>query len=646
MTTSGLWPWLSVQALTDAFLPTALQAEGLAAVFASGLIMVVIGRAILGERTLPEIALMAGWGVVSLVLTIWGVKTPDTMRIPAIVLIGFAAVSSLSPRGQLSRPDGAALGRIAALAIPLIAVLAAAMPSGPDTFTNQLPNAAYLFDYDKFPAKSRPPMLAVWPAFPYNLQLATFLPTLLTPGFPPNILGQINLMFELAFAVLLARQMGQAGAQPEHAPGWRAAAGALLLTTFLNPGFDPKIQFSGYGDPTIAVILAFVAWQAERLLSALAGDRAAAEERLALTLLLLAGAAIKQVSIYIMVSAVGTAMVLGLFDRRIGLRRTIAYLAPPLVPALLLVVIWRFYVAGHFQADDELRFLPLAEWNLARLPKIFGNMAIQIWQKLPFFVLLYGIVLAAAPLALRRGLTPASRLFLITAGVTLLYTAFLVFTYVAHFPGEIGASAHSFFRYNLHLQFLATLAFVAFARESWMRRGAPDLGGRWRAVGVAAIVLALVAPVAGAGLLRRDQRMPEPLVWRMARFAAPHFQQGDRVALLLPGDNRSVAFMLRVAIAIDHPHSGLANFKDVPKAYPETLDTVKAAGVGYALISCVPSGLASSPVGAALGLKSGETALLARDGQGWKLLARQDVPADLPPAAGWTHELSPGPFCR
>ena len=52
----------------------------------------------------------------------------------------------------------------------------------------------------------------------------------------------------------------------------------MLLTTFLNPGFDPKIQFSSYGDPTIAVVLAFAAWQAERVLAALAGDRAVAEE--------------------------------------------------------------------------------------------------------------------------------------------------------------------------------------------------------------------------------------------------------------------------------------------------------------------------------------------------------------------------------
>ena len=35
-----LWPWTSTDAMLETFLPTALQAEGLLAVLASGLVMV------------------------------------------------------------------------------------------------------------------------------------------------------------------------------------------------------------------------------------------------------------------------------------------------------------------------------------------------------------------------------------------------------------------------------------------------------------------------------------------------------------------------------------------------------------------------------------------------------------------------------
>jgi len=640
-----LWPWTSTDAMLETFLPTALQAEGLLAVFAAGLVMVMLGRLILGSHALPEIALIAGWGAVSLVLTLWGASTQETMRIPAAALVGVAAVGGFVPRGRLAEPDLIALGRLLLIAVPLIAVFAAAFPSGPDTFTNQLPNTAYLYDYGEFPGANRPPMLALWPAFPYNLQLAAFLPALLVPAFPPNILTHVNLLLQLAFALLLARSMRGPQALSAAAPSWAAIGGAVLLTTFLNPGFDPKVQFSGYGDPTIAVAVAFAAWQAERLLAALAGDRAVSEERLGLVLVLLAGAAIKQVSIFLMGSVVLGAFLLGAFDRRIGPARAFSSLSIAFLPAVLLVGVWRFYVATHFGPGDELRFLPMDQWSLANLPAILSNTAFRIWQRLPFFVLLYGVSLSAIPVVLRRGLTPAARLFLLMLGVTLLYTAFLIFTYVAHFPGEIGASAHSFFRYNTHLGLLATLAIVVFARESWIRRGAPELGRGWSAVAVAAIVLAVAVPVASAGWTRSDRRQPQPRIWDLAAWTAPYLNDNSRIALMLPGDNRSVALMLRVAIAISPPYHTLADFTDTPRDDLATLQKARQDGSDFALISCVSKELAVSPQGQALKLHAGQPALLAADGEDWKMIATEPFLAATAPET-WTTELSPGPFCR
>jgi hypothetical protein len=640
-----LWPFMSGDTLLDTFLPTLLQAEGLLAVFASGLVMVMLGRVILGPRTLPELALISGWGAVSLVLTLWGASTPENMRIPAAALVGIAALGAVIPRGRLTAPDLAAIGKLLLVAVPLIAVLAAAYPSGPDTFTNQLPNAAYLYDYGQFPATNRPPMLAVWPAFPYNLQLAAFLPALLVPAFPPNVLTHVNLLLELAFALLLARSLRGPQAVSAIAPSWAAVGGAILLTTFLNPGFAPGIQFSGYGDPTVALTVGFAAWQAERLLAALAGDRAVAEERLTLVLVLLAGAAIKQVSIFLMGSIVLTAFLLGAFDRRIGPAKAFTSLIVAFLPAVLLVGVWRFYVATHFAPDDELRFLPFDQWSFASIPAIVSNMAFRIWQRMPFFVLLDGVCFSAIPLVARRGLTPAARLFLLTLGVTLLYTGFLVFTYVAHFPGEMGASAHSFFRYSTHLGLLATLAIVVFARESWIRRGAPELGRGWSSVGIAAVILAVAAPIAAAGWIRGDRRQPQPMIWELAAWVAPQLTEGEHVALLLPGDNRSVAFMLRVAIAISPPNSAPAGFDDFAQADADALEKARGKGDSRVVISCVSEALAASPIGKALKLPVGQAAFLSADGAGWRLVATHPFEAIAAPVK-WTTELSPGPFCR
>lgn len=640
------WTFPDLAALAD-LIPTWIQASGLLAVLASGLVMLVLGRAVLGARTLPEVALMAGWGLISLVLTLWGVLTPNDMRIPAVALIAVSAVAALLPRGRLIAPDLVALGRLIVLALPLLAIFASAMPAQPDTFTNQLPNAVYLYDYGRFPGTDRPPMLSVWPAFPYNLQLAAFMPALLAPDFPPAALTHVNLLLQLTFALLLARAMRGPEAAIAAAPSWSALGGALLLTTFLNPGFDPKIQFSGYGDPAIAVAVGFAAWQAERLLAALAAKRSGDHERLVLTFILLAGVAIKQVSVFLMASIVAVAFLIGAFDRRIGPARAFTALFPAFLPATLLWGVWRSYVGNHFAPDAELTFLPMAQWSFASLPAILANMAWRIWQRLPFFILLYGVSLGAIPLALRRRHEPVGRLFLLTLGVTLLYTGFLVFTYVAHFPGEIGASAHSFFRYNMHLGLLATLAAVAVVHATWLERGAPDLGSGWRFLEAGAIVAALIGPLLAASWFRFDRREPQPLVWDVARFAAPHLRDGDHVALLLPGDNGSVAYMLRVALAMTPPRHALANFDAFATADAAALEAAAKKGAAYALISCTPQGLQISGEGAApQELPSGQAALLLNDGGKWRLIGAHPYPADLPPTATWTAELSPGPFCR
>ncbi|HLG87788.1 MAG TPA: hypothetical protein VKZ79_11410 [Alphaproteobacteria bacterium] len=640
------WTFPDPAALLE-LIPTWTQVAGLLAVLASGLVMLVLGRAMLGARTLPEVALVAGWGLISLVLTLWGVLTPENMRTPAVALIAVAAVAALLPRGRLAGSDLVALGRLIALALPLIAVFASAMPALPDTFTNQLPNAVYLYDYGRFPGIDRPPMLAVWPAFPYNLQLAAFIPALLAPDFPPAALTHVNLLLQLAFALLLARSMRGAEVGYGAPPSWYAVGGALLLTTFLNPGFDPKIQFSGYGDPAIAVAMAFAAWQSERLIAARAAGRSGDHERLALTFVLLAGVAIKQVSIFLVACIVGVSFLIAAFDRRIGPRRAIASFLPAFLPAMLLWGVWRMYVSRHFSPDAELTFLPPSQWNFAQLPQIIASMGQHIWERLPFFLLLYGVTLGAIPLTLRWHQTPVVRLFLLTAGMTILYTLFLAFTYVAHFPGGMGASAHSFFRYNLHLGLLATLAAVAIVHATWLERGAPDLGPSWQFLEAGAIVIALAAPVVASSWIRFDRREPQPLVWDLAKFAAHHMRDGDHVALLLPGDNNAVAYMLRVALAMTTPRHALSSFDAFPTADPQTLKIAAEKGDNYALISCTPPGMeADGGGGERIALPAGQASLLLNDGGKWRPIGSFRYPVDLPPTRAWTAQLPAAPFCR
>jgi hypothetical protein len=167
-------------------------------------------------------------------------------------------------------------------------------------------------------------------------------------------------------------------------------------------------------------------------------------------------------------------------------------------------------------------------------------------------------------------------------------------------------------------------------------------------VGAGAIALALAGPMLGAWWLRTDLRQPQPLVWNLAKFAAPVFHDGDHIALLLPGDNRSVAFMLRAAIAIAPPDHHLADFDDFPRADEAALAEALKRDDSFVLISCVPPALAASQTGQRLKLPPEQAVVLFRQQGVWSLLASHAYPDD--PDTGhsgpWTPEISAGPFCR
>src|ERR1700722_16321150 len=87
------------------------------------------GRLLSAGAALPEAALVAGWGGAAFVLTLWGVAGPVSLRWPAGAIVLCGALGLVLPRLRLTRADWRALGRMVAVALPLIAILASARPS-------------------------------------------------------------------------------------------------------------------------------------------------------------------------------------------------------------------------------------------------------------------------------------------------------------------------------------------------------------------------------------------------------------------------------------------------------------------------------------------------------------------------------------
>jgi hypothetical protein len=142
-------------------------------------------------------------------------------------------------------------------------------------------------------------------------------------------------------------------------------------------------------------------------------------------------------------------------------------------------------------------------------------------------------------------------------------------------------------------------------------------------------------PRARAGALRYDLQMPQPVYWDYARQVAERLDENDRLALVLPGDNGSVASMMRAVIRWTTPHRGV-DIRIEKRATPDTLAELAAAGYDRALVTCAPPGFA--------GLASGGAFFLEHAADGW--VAEPIVSRSWRPRDRWTRIVSWKPLCE
>ncbi len=599
------------------FVPSWFDLAGWVGVIFAVFALMGLGRLLSLGRASPESALVAGWGGAVLVLTLWGVATPMTLRIPAVALAIAGFTGQLAPGSRLSASQWRAVGRIVALALPLLVVMVSARPSLPDTWLNLLPNAAYIYDHGFFPADARPDAHSFIAAAPYNMQLAAFMAGLVTPGFPPAAMIDLNLVFLLAAGLLLARLAS--GCDENRAPSWRFTALGLLLATLLNPGFDVRYHLSGYSETSVMVTVAFAGLFAARALDRIVVRRSAALDLWLMALTLAALVNIKQESISLVVGILVAAAAVALASRETA-RRSLPSLVLAAIPALLLYLVWRWYVLSHF-ALGELKPLPVEQWHVLELPLIVWNMLRAVFQHVLLFTVLAVVVGVALTRLCRHELDLSTRLVAMLAGVALVYNTALLFAYVAHFEGEMGISAHSYYRYNTHLGLLLAASIVLLARERDWR-----FGTMWRRVIPAILILTvLLDPFPFLRQVRFDLEIPNLRAWQSVHEAAARIADDAHLVLILPVDNGTVPPTIEGVLRYTpprRPNVALA----IEGALPA--DSVRA-DFTHALAFCTADG---------------GGALLRRSPSGWDIETTWSY-APVPRGARWSQVLSPRALC-
>jgi hypothetical protein len=384
---------------------------------------------------------------------------------------------------------------------------------------------------------------------------------------------------------------------PRAAPGWAACAAGLLVCWWANPGFGPEIAFSDYGDIATGVALAMAGWLALQLLTGI--DR----RPIALALVLIALVNVKQADLVLVVALVASAVALaGWMRNHVALRRLLV----ALLPALVLYAVWRLYVATHLTGGEN-EILPLARWRVAELPAIIVRIA-RIWfEKATFFAILATAVGIGSARWLRGARDPATLLLMLVLGCFVLFDGFLLFTYIAHFQGEMSSNAQSYYRYNTELALLLMIGLVLLLREPVARRLAT---GAWRRTVPSLVVIAALAlPIGFFERVRFDLRRARAVPWTLAEAVASMLTPRDRLAILATGSNHDGSLQLRGYLGLLAPMVDVWALRFEPR---DVIPALPTRGFDRLLVTCAGAVQTDLPRDAA--------ALFAWDGARWQTL--------------------------
>jgi hypothetical protein len=461
--------------------------------------------------------MLVGFGVLSSALTILAVTT----RIPLLWLMACLAILSvvgLAMRRQW--PGGRSTWIALGLVSPLLAAAAGHQPAMWDDFWNWLPSAAYAYWHNSLPWSDLAPSLSIFPGYPQAMPLmiasASFIGGRFLEAAGPVInvllLAGASALFAEALAAALARR---GRLQPTEMPLVLVAC-AVAITTLLNPGLDGGVLLSSYADCGTMVAVGALGLLGIEILARLAAPGAANVEGLAWRFGFVGALLVnlKQANPALLALVTVGLILVALRDPAIRTRHALVQLPRMLGPAIVLVVLWRWYVTQSLP-NSEQSFRPIDAWNFDVLNQTFAAVG-GLLADAPLFHAMMWLVTAVGFVfffQLPRKSSEARWLAVVCATVWLGYNVFLLIIYLGVMAVSDAQIAADYWRYTPHVALLGLYAPVmALAIARWpvwmnLRSAVPTL---------AVVLLALCAMP-----MRSDLNNPPGRAWqRFLRNAA------------------------------------------------------------------------------------------------------------------------------
>jgi hypothetical protein len=496
-----------------------------------------IGR---GPSRWPGADMLVGFGLLGTALTILAVTT----RIPlSRLMAGLAIAAMVTPVIRRQLPGGRSTWIGLVLILPILVVAAAGEPAMWDDFWNWLPSAAYAYMHDSLPWPDLPPSLSIFPGYPQGLPLMVAAASVLSgrwleaagPVISVALLAGSSAVFAEALAATLVRH-GRLPAKTS--PPVILVAGAVAITTLLNPGLDGAVLLSTYADCATMVAVGALALLGVEMLARQAAGAAADINALAWRFGFVGAMLInvKQANPVLLALITGGLGLVALRDPALRTWGALQQLPRMLAPAIVPWGFWRWYVA-HNLTHAEHVFRPFDSWNFDAVGPIFASIGRYITEAPLFHALMWSVTAAGIILFFRstRGSNEARWLAVICAAVWLGYNAFLVIVYLGDMTISDARIAADYWRFTPHVALLGlyppVMALALARRPSWinLRPAIPTL---------AAIALALCALP-----LRRDLNHPSDRPWhhflRETATDIAHIVPPRSKLLIVPVENSS-----------------------------------------------------------------------------------------------------------
>ena len=461
--------------------------------------------------------MLVGFGLLAGALTILAVTT----RLPLSWLmagLGILAVMALSIRRQF--PGGSSTWIALALVSPIFVSAAGHDPAMWDDFWNWLPSAAYEYWHNSLPWPDLTQSLSIFPGYPQGMPLmisaASFVGGRFLEAAGPIInallLAGSSALFAEALAAALVRHGRLRAAEMPPV----LIAGAVAITTLLNPGLDGGVVLSSYADCGTMVAVGALGLLGVEILARLSATDAVDVEGLAWRFGFVGAMLVnlKQANPVLLALVAAGLIVVALRDPAIRTRRALMQLPRMLGPAIVLIALWRWYVVQSLP-NSEQAFRTFDTWNFGVLRQTLAAMGHHIAEA-PLFHFMMWVVTAvgiASFFQLTRKANEARWLAVVCATVWIGYNVFLVITYLGVMTGSDAHIAADYWRYTPHVALLGLYPPVmALAIARWPA---------WINLRSAVPTLAVVSLAFCAMPLRSDLNNPPGRAWqRFLRDAA------------------------------------------------------------------------------------------------------------------------------